>query len=62
MRWEKKCKIIKTRADLFTWHTWFAWFPVIVGTTEGNKNIKVWLEPVERMMYRDGWIYRIEGE
>ena len=34
------------------WHTWFAWYPVIVGYVKiGNKTrrVKVWLGYVERI-------------
>lgn len=30
------------------WHKYFAWFPVVVGLTSDNREIKVWWEWVER--------------
>jgi hypothetical protein len=30
------------------WHDWFAWDPVVVGTTEDEREIKVWLQTVRR--------------
>ena len=30
------------------WHTWFAWFPVMVGQTTDEHCIKVWWDYVER--------------
>jgi|GEM_PF-4700148 len=34
------------------WHRWFAWYPVIIGQTgtgEEEREVKVWLQYVERM-------------
>lgn len=38
------------------WHKWFAWFPVVVGLTKKQRQIKIWLQNVERKsMYYDSW-------
>jgi len=46
-------------AYLKDWHKWFAWHPVIIGTTgEGKEehSVKVWLQYLERKgTYYQGW-------
>jgi len=34
--------------DLWKWHKWFAWHPVIIRYDENNNTILVWLQTVER--------------
>lgn len=62
--WEEK----KNRKE--RWHKWFAWFPVCIGLTSDNRQIKVWLQYAERkgeFFYvfpgESGWSYKYrEGE
>ena len=46
-----------------TWHKWFAWYPVEVGTTgegENQRTVKVWLQYIERKKTsrRASWQHR----
>lgn len=64
MRWQKRDQ------KIFTWHKWFAWYPIDMGTTDHDNNYYftkvVWLETVERRAkgYWSGfnWEYRLEGD
>lgn len=46
LTWQEKDK--KKDENRGKWHIWFAWFPVTIGLTTGNRKIKVWLEYVQR--------------
>ena len=39
-------------------HTWFAWHPVVVETSD-HKHIIVWLENVKRFWASQTWHYEI---
>lgn len=41
------------------WQPWFAWHPVTIGLFQGEV---VWLEPVERVRFGDGKLYRRAGD
>lgn len=43
--------------EMVKWHKWFAWYPVVVGTTEDQHYIKAWLTIVERRATYVSMIY-----
>lgn len=45
MRWKIKPKVERQLFDIFTWHRWYAWYPVKIDLEW------VWLEDVERKYY-----------
>lgn len=49
MKQRKRHPLAKYRA-LRHWHKWFAWYPVQV-TTDGHKQMRVWLETIERRIF-----------
>jgi hypothetical protein len=62
MRWNKP------KNNLYKWHRWFAWRPVVIEQDHGD-NLVVWLETVERrLLWEDGvfiqirtWDYQVPG-
>ena len=49
----------KPEVDLWDWHRWFAWYPVVIWDEEQEREFYVWLETVERK--RDGPALRYGG-
>lgn len=51
-----------TSYDIYRWHPWFAWHPVMIVSEAPNSLEKqitwVWLSKVERKM-QYGWKYRL---
>lgn len=51
----------KPKVDIWDWHRWFAWYPVVVWNEKKERDYYVWLETVERMGCPDikhHWWYR----
>jgi hypothetical protein len=48
MKWKNGLTTEERIRRMENWHSWFAWFPVVIGVTDDQHYIKAWLTHVER--------------
>lgn len=50
MEWAKKNRWVIRDEKITKWHTWFAWYPVLMGYSDETHSWKmVWLKKIERL-------------